>query len=151
MGTWLRRYRKIVAVVIIVAVFAFIVHRFQTPVGKGLVWEEYKPYKVEVAKQKGLPIVIDFSAEWCIACKELDRFVFHNPQVTSQLESFVRLRVDSTDMNSPRVQQAADAYNIEGLPTVIFINARGEEVKDARVVGSVSSAEFLQSLKKARE
>lgn len=111
-----------------------------------LAWEAYSTDKVAIAAQNKQPAVIDFYADWCIACHELENFVFSNPAVSKELEKFVRLRVDATDMMAPAVQQVLEQYDVFGLPIIVFLDADGQEVEDARVIGYVPPAEFLKSL-----
>lgn len=111
-----------------------------------LAWDEYKPDKVVIAGHKKLPVVIDFYADWCITCHELENFVFSNPAVSKELEKFIRLRVDATDMMAPAVQQVLEQYDVFGLPIIIFLDEDGQEVEDARVIGYVPPAEFLKSI-----
>ena len=113
---------------------------------ESLAWDEYKPYKVAMAQQKNQPVVIDFYADWCITCHELENFVFTNPAVSKELQKFVRLRVDATDMMAPSVQQVLEQYGVFGLPIVVFLDEDGREVEDARVIGYVPPAEFLKSV-----
>ena len=112
----------------------------------GLAWEEYEFQKIALAEQKKQPVVIDFYAEWCITCHELEKFVFTNSAVSKKLEKFVRLRVDATDMMAPAVQKVLEQYGVFGLPIIVFLDENGLEVQEARVVGYVPPAEFLKSL-----
>lgn len=111
-----------------------------------LVWDEYKSYKVAMAKEKKQPVVIDFYADWCITCHELENFVFTNPAVAKELKKFVRLRVDATDMMAPAVQEVVEQYRVFGLPMIVFLDEDGQEIEDARVAGYLPPAEFLKFL-----
>jgi len=111
-----------------------------------LAWDEYKLYKVFAAENKKQPVVIDFYADWCITCHELENFVFTDPAVAEELKKLVRLRVDATDMMAPSVQKVLEEYEVFGLPTIVFLDENGKEVKDARVIGYVPPAEFMKSL-----
>ncbi|MGE0268939.1 MAG: thioredoxin family protein [Candidatus Omnitrophota bacterium] len=112
---------------------------------KELTWDEYKAYKAAIARENKQPVVIDFYADWCIACHELESLVFSDPAVIDALENFVRLRVDATDMEAAAVQQVMDQYNVFGLPIVVFLDKEGREFDDARVIGLVPPEEFLKS------
>lgn len=113
---------------------------------ESLAWDEYKSYKIALAKENKRPVVIDFYADWCITCHELENFVFTNPAVAQELRKFVRLRVDATDMMAPAVQEVVEQYRVFGLPMIVFLDENGQEVEDARVVGYLPPAEFLKSL-----
>src|SRR3990167_5134111 len=90
-----------------------------------------------MAKEKKQPVVIDFYADWCITCHELENFVFTKPTVAKELKRFVRLRVDATDMMAPAVQEVVAQYRVFGLPMIVFLDENGQEVEDARVAGYI--------------
>ncbi len=112
-----------------------------------LVWAPYRVQELAKAQKNNEPVVIDFYADWCITCHELENFVLTHPTVAKELENFVRLRVDATDMMAPEVQKVLEQYGIFGLPIIVFLDANGQEVDEARVTGYVPPAEFLQSMK----
>jgi len=111
-----------------------------------LVWQSYSDQKVAAAIAQSKPVVIDFYADWCISCHELDHFVFSAPKVAARLSQLTTLRVDATHMDDPQVQAMIDRYGLIGLPTVIFLDTHGHEITKARVQGVVSLGEFLKSL-----
>lgn len=111
-----------------------------------VVWQPYSDQKVAAAIAQNKPVVIDFYAAWCISCHELDHFVLSAPQVVARLSQLTPLRVDATNMDDPQVQTMIDRYGLIGLPTVIFLDTHGQEIKKARVEGVVSLDEFLKSL-----
>ena len=112
-----------------------------------LAWEAYTSDKATLAATKKQPVVIDFYADWCITCHELENFIFTNPTVAKELKEFVRLRVDATDMMAPAVQQVLEQYGVFGLPIIVFLDEDGREVEDARVIGYVPPPEFLESVR----
>ena len=114
-----------------------------------LTWEPFKLHKLYVATNQKKPVVIDFYADWCITCHELENFVFNQPAVAQELSKFVRLRIDATDVESSEVQSYLERFDVLGLPMVIFIDAEGQEVKEARVTGYIPPSEFLKSVKTA--
>jgi thiol:disulfide interchange protein DsbD len=109
----------------------------------------FKPYSKEavaasIAQHK--PVVIDFWADWCPNCHDLEREVFSRPEIQAQLAQLTTLRVDATDQYNDKVQELTQQYNIEGLPTVVFLDSHGKEIKDARVIGFVTADDFKQAL-----
>ena len=96
--------------------------------------------------QGDTPVVVDFFAEWCPNCHELDREVFSLLPIQAQLSKVTALRMDVTNQDDPQVQKILEEYGIEGVPTVIFLDRRGQEIKDSRVIGFVTPEEFSQSL-----
>jgi len=102
--------------------------------------------KIDSAKKVGKPVMLDFSADWCISCKELERRTFSNPKVRAVLAKFVLLRADVTANDiADRVLQKH--YKIIGPPTILFFDKKGEEIKDARVIGFVNAEAFLGRLR----
>jgi len=109
----------------------------------------WKPYSKEalddsIAHKK--PVVIDFYADWCPNCHDLDRAVFSLPEIQAKLAQVTTLRVDATNQDDPRVQDLQQQYGVEGLPTVIFIDSHGQEISNSRVIGFVTPQEFSQAL-----
>jgi len=109
-------------------------------------WKPYSKEAVEDSVAHHKPVIIDFFAEWCPNCHDLDREVFSRPEIQAQMAQVTTLRMDVTDQDDPRVQQIAQGYDIEGVPTVIFLDSHGHEIKDSRVLGFVTPQEFAQSL-----
>ncbi len=106
-------------------------------------WEAYSPEKIEAAGRQGQMTMIDFYADWCLVCHELDNLTFTNSEVIKALEPFRRLKVDMTDPDAPASMQAALRYRIFGVPTVIFVDPHGNEVEKARIEGFVSPKELI--------
>jgi thiol-disulfide isomerase/thioredoxin len=90
-------------------------------------WQPYQPALLEKAKAAGQPVLMDFTAEWCAPCKEMDKKVFPDLRLVEALKSFALLRVDMTDTDSPTVEALARKFNVESLPTIIFYDATGKQ------------------------
>ena len=88
------------------------------------------------------PVMIDFYADWCAQCKELDKYTYTNPEVVELSNSFNNIKVDLTKENS----SITDKFEIKGLPVVVFLNSNGEEVKELRVTGFLKPEEFKKKL-----
>jgi thiol:disulfide interchange protein DsbD len=97
------------------------------------------------AKQQGKPVMLDFYADWCVACKEFEKYTFHEPRVEEHLKSFVLLQADVTK-NQPQDIQLLQHLQVLGLPTIEFWNAKGEHVPEARLAGFVKAEPFLNHL-----
>ena len=108
-------------------------------------WEAYSLDKVKASLAQHKPVIIDYSAEWCPGCYILDEKILTDPRITGKLAQITTLRVDATDMESPQVQTLIDQYQVVGLPTVLFLDAKGNEIKKARIEGAGPVEEFLQS------
>jgi thiol:disulfide interchange protein DsbD len=102
------------------------------------------------AHQQGRPVMIDFSAEWCAACKELDRYTYVDQSVISEAnERFVNIKVDGTN-ELDSVDALYDRFGVQALPTIAFISSTGEVLHSPRVNGFLPPDQFLAELKKVR-
>jgi len=118
----------------------------QAPGASTSIWKPYSQEALREAVHEQKPVVIDFYADWCPNCQDLDRTVFVDPAIVAKLALVTALRVDVTNMDDSRVQSVVQTYGIEGVPTVVFLDSHGREITDARVMGLVSSKEFSQAL-----
>jgi thiol:disulfide interchange protein DsbD len=122
---------------------------FRTAQGhEGIEWEAFSEQRVAGAKAEGRPVIIDFSADWCIPCRELEHKTFTDKAVIDYSKSFVRLRMDLTTIDAEKRRVKSD-FGIRGVPTIIFLDAAGEEKPDARVTGFVGPGVFLERMKGA--
>jgi thiol:disulfide interchange protein DsbD len=101
----------------------------------------------EEAARQGKPVLMDFYAEWCTECKEMDKNTFSDNQVKKLLQRMVLLKMDMTEEDSPRVRNWIEKYKIPGAPTVIFFNERGGEI--SRFFGYKSAEEFKEFVRKS--
>jgi thioredoxin:protein disulfide reductase len=113
-------------------------------------WEAYSDGKLSSALNAGKPVVLYFSASWCIPCLELDRLTFTDEAVIDEMSRFVLLKVDLTNFDSPESQELRNMYSIAGVPTIVFIGAGGEEVTAIRVVGFVPANDLLERVRVLR-
>jgi thiol:disulfide interchange protein DsbD len=98
------------------------------------------------ARQQGKPVMLDFSANWCVECKVMDHTVFSDAAVLRRLRDFVLIRADVTDYND-ETRSLMKRFDVVGPPTVIFFGARdGKEAAETRVVGPVDASAFLKRL-----
>lgn len=98
------------------------------------------------AKIKHQPVVIDFYAQWCIACKEMDIKTFSNSQVNDLMKNYLAVRIDVT-ANDNNAQQLLAQYQIIAPPSLVFIDANGEVMKKYQVNGFIAGNELSDSLK----
>ena len=113
---------------------------------EGLAWLHDEEQALALARREGRPVIIDFWAEWCAACKELDRTAWADPRVREEASRFVALKLDGTD-GSDAFQRVTEKYGIVGMPTVVFIDPRGREVPE-RVTAAVEAEEMLKTLRR---
>jgi len=97
----------------------------------------------------GRPAVIDFSAEWCLPCLELEKRTFSDPRVRKALEGRDLYKADMTKLGSPESVALAEKFEILGVPTVIFLDASGQEQKAVRLVGFEDADAFLKRIERA--
>ena len=94
------------------------------------------------------PVMLDFYADWCVSCKEMEHLTFTDPGVAEQMQKFVRLQVDVT-ANTAADQALLKRFGLYGPPGIIFFRPGGEELRSPRVVGYQKADVFLQSLNQA--
>ncbi len=99
------------------------------------------------ANKANKPVMLDFYADWCVACKEFEKYTFHIPDVENQLKNFVLLQADVTQ-NSPDDIALFKRLNVMGLPTIDFWDADGNYISNARLTGFVEAQPFLEHLKR---
>jgi thioredoxin:protein disulfide reductase len=93
-------------------------------------WETSEQAAVQRANDEHKPILIDFGATWCGACKELEEKTFPDPKVRAEGARFIALHVDATDDDDPDVAKVRQKYHAtEGLPVVVLLDSRGQEAK----------------------
>jgi thiol:disulfide interchange protein DsbD len=112
----------------------------------GIAWLPYAEAEVAKAASDGKPIVIDFSADWCLPCKELEHQTFNQPEVIDAVKNVVSLKADLTQHGSQEVRAVRRKYNIRGVPTIVFIDATGRERENLRAVEFIDKNEFLRRL-----
>jgi len=98
------------------------------PNAPAIAWLTNEEAALTKARAEGKPVLIDFGAEWCTACKELEHETFSDPSVRSEGQRFVALRVDATDDEDKEVNRLKDKYKVRGLPTVIMLDKHGKEM-----------------------
>ncbi|MCR1576695.1 MAG: protein-disulfide reductase DsbD [Klebsiella aerogenes] len=99
-----------------------------------------------LAQAKGKPVMLDLYADWCVACKEFEKYTFSAPEVRQALKETVLLQVDVTK-NSAQDAALLKHLQVLGLPTILFFNARGEEQPAQRVTGFMDAAAFSAHLR----
>ena len=114
---------------------------------KGITWESYSEAELSKAVQDRLPVMIDFYADWCIPCMELDRNTWTDAEVLRATSSLKKIKVDLTHFDSPESEAVRKKFNISGVPTIIFIKADGTEAVDLRTVGFIPPRDILLKLK----
>ncbi len=116
---------------------------------RGIAWEPYTPQALGLAAAERQPVILEFSASWCIPCKELEHVTFADPDVIRLTSRFRTLQVDLSDFDSPASAAVRERFDVDGVPTIVFLDPEGEEVPGTRVVGFVSAEEFASLAQRA--
>ncbi|BCG62527.1 MAG: thiol:disulfide interchange protein DsbD [Methyloprofundus sp.] len=101
--------------------------------------------ELQSAQQQGKPVMLDFYADWCISCKEMEAYTLSNPEVQQQLARFVLLQADVTANNTEH-QALLKSFNIFGPPAILFFNNSQQEQEEARVLGYQDAGTFMRHL-----
>jgi thiol:disulfide interchange protein DsbD len=99
-------------------------------------------------KSAGRPVMLDFYADWCVSCKEMERFTFSDPAVQKKLAGALLLKADVM-ANNAQDRELLRRFSLFGPPGTIFFDTRGNEIRPARLIGYQNSGRFLDTLKSA--
>lgn len=134
------------AVLVLAGILAF--QGLQKP---GVEWEPYSAERVEAAAAAGRPVMLDFYADWCIPCLELDRVTFTDKAVVEEASRFTTLKVDLTQFDSPEAEQLRREFDVAGVPTIVMLDASGREVTEERTVGFVRPNVMLMRMRRVAD
>ena len=140
--------RNIVGVIFILLGVFFLLPS-ETESGELINWQKYTPEQLRQAKDLSKPVILDFYADWCIPCKELDKFTFSDKRILEQAKKFMMLKADLTHFQSEQTNNLRNKFNIKGVPTIVFINREGREIEDLRLIGFEEAEHFLERMEKA--
>lgn len=119
--------------------------------GAHIAWQLYSEQILEQAVTEGKPVVIDFYADWCLPCKEMEANTFSDPRVVQAFEGIVALKADLTRDEDPAVQAVKKRFKIVGVPTIVFLDASGREQEGLRLVQFEPPGAFLKRLEQFRK
>jgi thiol:disulfide interchange protein DsbD len=147
-GAGLRRFRifkKAFGVGLLV--FTFVYLGLATQNAEAISWVPFEePLLAQAAKEKK-PVIVDFYADWCGPCREMDNKVFTDPEIVELSSQFLALRLDLT-RRKPHQDEIMSRYKVKGVPTILFFDCDGKEVKSLRLEEFADKKEFLKRLKK---
>ena len=101
-------------------------------------------------KAASRPVMLDFYADWCVSCKEMEAFTFSDPKVQAALAGMTLLQVDVT-ANSPADRELLKRFRLFGPPGIVFFDAAGREIPGLRVIGFQGADRFLETLALAQK
>ncbi len=100
---------------------------------------------LQQARAAGKPVMLDFYADWCVSCKEMETLTFSDPQVEQALRGFVLLQADVT-ANDERDTELYKHFGIIGPPSIMFFDTQGNERRELRVVGYMKAGDFKRHI-----
>jgi thiol:disulfide interchange protein DsbD len=147
-GTWMVWVKRVFGVVLILVAIWFVRPLFagKTETASPIAWQKYSP---EAVANAGKPVLIDFYADWCIPCHEMDKRTFADPRVIEKTRELLMLKADLTRTGTPETDKLAQEYKILGVPTFVFMDATGRERAELRQVGFVNADAFLALMNRA--
>jgi len=102
----------------------------------------------QALRAPGKAVMLDFYADWCVSCKEMERYTFSDPRVRAKMDDMLLLRADVT-ANNERHKLLLKRFSLFGPPGIIFFDAQGREIQGLRVVGYQDAERFLKTLEVA--
>ena len=112
----------------------------------GVAWNDDLEAALFAAEMDRKPVMVDFTADWCIECRELDHSTFSDPDVIEEFKKFILVRIDLTDEADPKNEEFRRRYSILSLPSVTFLTPSGEMLPDFTLRGFIRAPEFLEIL-----
>ncbi len=146
-GVWLSWFKKFLGVLMLLLAGYYgysSLGQFRAPVSnQSGVWVTNMQDGLALASEKQLPVIVDFYAEWCLPCKELEELVWSKTEVMKEIEqNWVGIQIDCTQ-DTPVCSEAVERFKVIGWPTVVFLDDKAQEVTRERLIGRVISADEM--------
>lgn len=119
------------------------------PAVESVRWLSFSEAILEAAAREGKPVLVDFYADWCAPCRELDRHAFAAPEVVRLSRRFVMVKVDLTSSDNPVGEALRTRYRVPGVPTILFLRSDGSEIQNLRVTGFEPADVLLLKMEEA--
>jgi thiol:disulfide interchange protein DsbD len=145
-GPWLIRMKHFFGVLLL-AVAAWVIWPVVTPGGSpaGFARVASTSELDDKLRAPGKPVMLDFYADWCVSCKEMEKYTFSDPKVRARLDGLLLLQADVTG-GSEQDRALLKRFSLFGPPGIIFFDAQGREIKGLRVIGYQNAERFLKTL-----
>ena len=145
-GPWMVRVKYLFGVLLL-AVALWIVWPVLRPTGGGTEFVRVRSIAEldEKLKSPGKPVMLDFYADWCVSCKEMEALTFNDARVKQKLNAMLLLQADVT-ANTAEHKALLRRFSLFGPPGIIFFDAQGREIKGLRVIGYQNAERFLRTL-----
>jgi len=128
-------------------VFAALLIGNQVFKGPSVRWHPYSTQLLADSEEKQKPVIIDFYANWCAPCRKLDQITFHDPDIVRlSQDDFVMVKVDLTRKDAEKYDHLLTEYDVKGVPTIVFIDAAGNERTDLRFIDFVEPDKLLNRM-----
>ncbi len=151
-GRWMSQIKYLLGLLMfLMAIYYFLMaFPMQKTKVSGVKWQAYSEELLAQAKGNSQPVLIDFRADWCYACLELEDKTFSTPGFKDLSASFMLLKVDATEDTS-EVQAIIKKYNVKGLPTVLFLNKKGAVISELTFTQFLEWSELEPKMRSALE
>jgi thioredoxin:protein disulfide reductase len=137
-GAWMNKIKFVLGLLMLLTGIYYL--RLAFPASdniKSTLWQTYSEDRLLEAKTKQIPVMIDFRADWCMACLEMEEKTFSRLEFEEMSKAFMLLKVDATE-ETPEIEVILKKYDVKGLPTVIFVNRNGD------VLNQLTFTQFLE-------
>ena len=112
---------------------------------QSIFWHSNYQTAITQAQKENKLLLIDFYADWCVSCKEMEAFTFTDPKVAEQMSRSMLLRADVTK-NDKLDRGLLKRFGLFGPPAILFFSPQGQETRNGRVVGFMNKSEFYDHL-----
>jgi thiol:disulfide interchange protein DsbD len=148
-GPWMVRVKQVFGVLLL-AVALWIVWPVLRPSGGSIDFVRVQSIAEldEKLRAPGKPVMLDFYADWCVSCKEMEALTFSDARVKPRLERMLLLQADVT-ANTPEHKALLKRFHLFGPPGIVFFDAQGRELQGLRVIGYQNAERFLRTLELA--
>ncbi|MFC2157955.1 protein-disulfide reductase DsbD family protein [Acidobacteriota bacterium] len=112
-------------------------------------WAVFTEELLEKAAEESKPVFIDFYADWCIPCHEMDKTTFVDSRIVEVSREFIMLKMNLTKKSNPFVKKIEKKYAVKGVPTYVFLKPDGTEIRGLRTVGYIKAERLLEMMSDA--